>query len=61
MEAVDLVCFNCKHFRLFEKGCDAFPNGIPAEITIGENKHNQPLPNQKNNIVFEKLKEEDAS
>jgi hypothetical protein len=61
MEAVELVCFNCKHFRLFEVGCDAFPNGIPSEITSGENTHQKPLSKQDNNIVFEELKEENAS
>ncbi len=53
MEAVNLVCFKCKHFRRFEGGCDAFPNGIPDQITVGQNKHSQPLPNQGNEIVFE--------
>jgi hypothetical protein len=53
MEAVQLVCFKCKHFRRFEGGCDAFPDGIPDEITSGENKHLKPLPNQDNKIVFE--------
>lgn len=53
MEAVKLVCFECKHFRRFEGGCDAFPDGIPDEITSGENEHSKPLPNQGNNIVFE--------
>ena len=24
MEAINLVCFKCKHFRRFEGGCDAF-------------------------------------
>lgn len=53
MEAVKLVCFECKHFRRFEGGCDAFPDGIPDEITSGANEHSKPLPNQGNNIVFE--------
>jgi len=53
MEAVQLVCFKCKHFRRFEGGCDAFPDGIPKEITIGNNDHSTPLPNQDNKIVFE--------
>lgn len=53
MEAVKLVCFKCKHFRRFEGGCDAFPDGIPDEITIGGNNHLKPLPNQDNKIVFE--------
>jgi len=54
MEAIDLVCFRCKHFRRFQGGCNAFPNGIPNEITIGNNKHSKPLKGQKNDIVFEK-------
>jgi hypothetical protein len=56
MQAIDLVCFKCKHFRRFKEdgGCEAFPNGIPDEITSGKNKHNKPLKWQKNNIVFEK-------
>jgi hypothetical protein len=57
MEAVNLVCFKCKHFRRFEGGCLAFPNGIPDEITSGKNQHSTPLPNQGNNIVFELEKE----
>jgi hypothetical protein len=55
MEAFDLICFRCKHFRRFTKdgGCDAFPEGIPDEITIGTNNHSKPITNQKNNITFE--------
>lgn len=33
--------------------CKAFLNGIPDEIYYNEVKHSQPLPNQKNKIVFE--------
>jgi hypothetical protein len=55
MEAVRLVCFGCKHFRQFEGGCDAFPDGIPNEITSGENEHEIPLIDQDNDIVFEPL------
>lgn len=58
MEAVDLVCFKCKHFRRFEGGCNAFPNGIPDKITSGKNQHSSPLPNQGNNIVFELQKKD---
>lgn len=50
------ICYECKHFHrdslLFE--CDAFPDGIPDEIAQGENQHTEPLPDQKNKIVFEK-------
>lgn len=58
MEAVDLVCFKCKHFNRAEGGCTAFPDGIPDEITSGDNKHSRPLPEQKNNIVFEPISED---
>lgn len=53
MEADDLICFRCKHFNRWEGGCDAFPDGIPDEITSGENEHSEPLKDQKNDIVFE--------
>jgi hypothetical protein len=52
MQAVKLVCFSCKHFRLYG-GCDAFPDGIPDEITSGKNEHSIPLADQDNDIVFE--------
>jgi hypothetical protein len=51
------VCSSCKHqYDVIEKGrtCKAFPEGIPDEIWLGENKHLKPLPDQKNDIVFEK-------
>ena len=58
MEAVDLVCFKCKNFRRFtgDGGCDAFPDGIPDEITSGENEHKKPLKEKTNDIVFEPIK-----
>lgn len=33
--------------------CPAFPEGIPDEIAYGDNLHEEPLPEQDNNIVFE--------
>jgi len=42
MEAVHLICFESKHLRVNEAGCDAFPDGIPNEKTSGENKHSEP-------------------
>lgn len=57
MEAVELVCFNCKHFRRFEGGCKAFPDGIPDEITSGENEHSKPLAEQENDLVFEPIQD----
>ncbi len=52
MEAINLVCFRCKHFNVYEGGCAAFEEDIPDEITSGENEHTEPLPNQNNTIVF---------
>ena len=56
METIDLICSKCKHFRRFAGGCDAFPDGIPDEITSGDNAHLTPLKDQGNNIVFEPIK-----
>jgi len=56
MEAVNLICFTCKHFHKYGMGCDAFPKGIPDEITSGRNEHSKPLPGQTNTIVYEKGK-----
>lgn len=58
MQAKDLICFKCKHFNFTSTGCTAFPEGIPEEITSGENEHSKPLDVQGNDIVFEK-KEDD--
>lgn len=52
MEATkDFICFTCKHNVEGENGCKAFPDGIPDEITL-TNKHNKPLKNQKNDLVY---------
>lgn len=58
MEAVNLICFKCKHFDKFglNEGCDAFPLGIPDEITSGNNDHSKPLKEQDNDIVFTPIK-----
>ena len=34
--------------------CKAFPNGIPDEV-YDNRKHKKPLPDQKNDIVFEPI------
>ncbi|GAG13364.1 unnamed protein product [marine sediment metagenome] len=36
--------------------CDAFPKGIPKEISYGDDLHLTPLEGQKNKVVFEKEK-----
>ena len=57
MEAIDLVCFKCKHWRSIIGGCDAFGDDIPSEITSGENKHSKPLPEQEHDLVFEPIED----
>ena len=34
--------------------CKAFPDGIPEKIAYGTNQHEKPLPDQENDIVYEK-------
>ncbi|MDR3705339.1 MAG: hypothetical protein P4L28_05470 [Paludibacteraceae bacterium] len=50
-----ITCNSCKHFdkKKMDFICDAFPIRIPKEILSGHNMHTEPLPNQKNDIVFE--------
>lgn len=54
----NVLCNSCKHFHFedFEHiSCDAFKD-IPKEILTGRNRHLEPLPGQKNDIVFEQIK-----
>jgi hypothetical protein len=66
MQLVEPRCSkrNCIHYQGVEEFiegdplsqnhiCDAFPNGIPEEISYGDNLHLKPLENQENEIVFE--------
>lgn len=49
-------CFKCKHTIMDAEWwpeCTAFPKGIPNIILSGKNDHSKPLPDQKNDIVFE--------
>lgn len=57
VEQVGFVpCNTCEH--AIGKGqikiCVAFPDGIPEEIRYGRNGHTAPLPEQENDIVYEK-------
>jgi hypothetical protein len=45
-------CPMYKHNR-FDGNCAAFPDGIPMIFLSGDKGHTEPLPRQKNNIVFE--------
>ncbi len=54
------VCLDCKHFDedSFDGfTCKAFPAGVPDEILMEGNDHTKPLPEQKNDIVFEPIEQ----
>lgn len=55
-DTIDLICFDCKHFNPFKGGCEAFPEGIPDKI-LEDNIHDNPIPGQDNEIVFEPKKD----
>lgn len=54
-DTLNLICFECKHFNEFGGGCKAFGENIPDKILL-ENEHDKPLPEQKNDLVFEPKK-----
>lgn len=61
MSSVLSDCLECKHCHGYDKikngiACDAFPNGIPAEILFSEVGAEQ-LPVCNNNIRFEPKEE----
>ena len=47
-------CRFCKHLHslIGELTCDAFPEGIPRELTSELILHDKPMLGQKNDIVF---------
>ena len=52
------LCARCKHWMSDNRGwgkCSAFPKGIPEKILLNKKKHIKPLPDQKNDIVFEPI------
>jgi len=58
-ETINLICDHCVHvFQPGEgTGCKAFPEGIPDQILL-ENKHDKPLKDQGNDLVFTPKKPE---
>jgi hypothetical protein len=47
-------CRFCKHLHslIGKLTCDAFPEGIPKELTSALILHNKPMLGQKNDITF---------
>jgi hypothetical protein len=46
-------CSKCRQgFDSINLTCKAFPEGIPDQILEGKDKHEMPLPEQGNSIVF---------
>lgn len=50
MEVIGFICSKCKHSYLIT--CAAFPKGIP-QVILDTNKHDSPIEDQGNEIVFE--------
>jgi hypothetical protein len=48
------LCGFCKHLHspIGDLTCDAFPEGIPKELTSTLILHNKPMLGQQNDIVF---------
>ena len=53
MDNEDVHCYECKHLNEDEDTCEAFPEGIPLPIFIGEVRHDEPY-NGDSGIRFEK-------
>jgi len=51
------ICLMCKHNREAPQGgmvCDAFPDGIPEPILVGDFDHTEPYPGD-HDIQFEPM------
>jgi hypothetical protein len=46
------ACMYCKHKHEGAATCDAFPDGIPADILTMKSDHTEPFPGD-NGIIFE--------
>lgn len=55
MTPINIICLKCKNYIKNGK-CKAFEE-IPLEIINGDNDHSKPLPDQKNDIIFEPINE----
>ncbi len=60
-----LICLNCKHYdqmgSLDEDGqvCKAFPDGIPEEVILGDDKHFKEISGQVPDYLFKFIFDED--
>ena len=46
-------CGTCKHFRRDDFYCLAYPDGIPDELLLGEELHNDVRKDQTGDTIFE--------
>lgn len=51
------VCHLCKNKFNYKPGCEAFPDEIPMEFLLGQEKHTKRHTKQNNDILFESIKE----
>ena len=59
VEQFPMVCDSCAHYLADEHACEAFADEIPLDPIMAE-LHDEPLPGQGNNIVYEQAPGEDA-
>ena len=45
-------CTDCKHFKLLDYNCKAFPKGIPTQYLYGSQIHDKVQPGQIGTTVF---------
>lgn len=45
-------CATCRHYRIFEYSCRAFPGGIPEPILQGDKRHDAVMPGQEGDTVY---------
>jgi len=57
-EALDIICFNCKHLDTIRiGGCKAFPGEIPDIILNGQSDHQHRIRGQEGDYVYTPIEE----